>query len=412
MTEADIRKALSRRFIRYTAFDTMSDPGRCGIERPTTKGQIDMLEDLRSELEKLGLETYFGPEFVVQGKLKGNVDAPAIGFMAHVDTADDVPGNNVKARYVESYDGGDIVLSNGISILAKDNPGLAACIGRAIITSDGTTLLGADDKAGCAIMMEAINYLVAHPEIEHGDIEVYFTPDEETGSGMDMFPYDRLSSNVVYTLDGGAEGEIETECFNAASVALTFHGNSIHLGSARGILVNAVKMASETVCALPHAESPEATDGRYGYYCPLELKGTATEATLAIFIRDFDLENFEARIRNVKNIASAIADIHHGTVDIDVKVSYHNMAEVNKGNPKATDAIYSVSKELGIPVREELIRGGTDGARLAERAGVPSPNIFTGGNNYHSLREWISEDGMYSAYRLMLGLVEYWSRLR
>ena len=407
MTEKDIKKQMTDRFIRYTKFDTMSDPELCGVKRPTTDGQIAMLEALKKELEELGLETYFGKEFVVKGTLKGNVDAPTIGFMAHCDTASDVNGNNVKAQYHENYDGSDIVLKDGIVIPAGEL--LKSYKGTDIITSDGTSLLGADDKAGVTVIMQMVSYLVSHPEVKHGDIEVFFTPDEETGSGMDMFPYDGMKSVACYTVDGGTEGEIETECFNAATVSVTFHGNSIHLGSARGILVNAVTMASALVSSLPQAESPEATDGRYGYYCPLDFNGDGVTANVKVYIRDFDMPSFERRIECVRKLAESIAFIYHGEVDVDVHVSYHNMAEVNKKSPKATEAIYAAAEKIGIHVEDELIRGGTDGARLAETSGVPSPNLFTGGANYHSLREWLSVDGLYNSYRLVLAMVDYWS---
>lgn len=405
----DLKNALRDRFVGYTKFDTMSDGGKVGEKRPSTDGQLVLLEYLKKELEALGIETYLGPEAVVKGVLKGNVQAPTIGFMAHVDTADDVPGNGVKAR-IHSYKGGDIVLEDGIVISAKDNPLLGKYLGGEVVTSDGTTLLGADDKAGVAIIMELVKYLVEHPEVRHGDIEVYFTPDEETGAGMDQFPYDLMDSVVCYTLDGGEEGEIETECFNAATIKLSLHGNSIHLGSARGKMVNALVMASAIINALPHAESPEATDGRYGYYCPLEIEGTAVEAKLNIYIRDFDMDSFNERIENVRRICAAVASLYHGSIDVDVHVSYHNMAEVNKKNPKALEAIYTAGREKDIPLKEALIRGGTDGARLCEAKGVSSPNLFTGGHNYHSKREWLSIDAMYSSFQLVLGIIDFWSR--
>ena len=402
----DFKDALSNRFIGYTKFDTMSDPTKCGIERPTTPGQVVLLEHLKGELDSLGLETYFGAEKVVKGKLKGNVEGKTIGFMAHVDTADDVMGNNVKAIRWPGYDGSDIKL-NGIDLTVAKNPDLKRYIGSEIITSDGTTLLGSDDKAGVAIIMEVVKYLVEHPVVEHPDIEVYFTPDEETGSGMAMFPHDKLESFCCYTVDGGDEGGIECECFNAATVSIDIKGVSIHLGSARGKLVNAVTIASQIVSALPQAESPEATDGRYGYYCPLELRGTSTEAKLEIMIRDFDSTSFEYRIEAVKSIANSMALLYKGNVDVDVKISYYNMANANKANPRATEAIFSAGKKLGIPLREEIIRGGTDGARLAE-TGVACPNIYTGGHNLHSLKEWVAVDAMNSSANLLLGIIDYW----
>ena len=397
------------RFIRYTTYDTMSDGNASGNRRPTTEGQEELLLVLKKELEELGLETYYGEEKVVMGVLKGNSSGTTIGFMAHVDTADDCNGNGVKAKVWSNYDGGVIELEDGVVLDPEKDKDLLLYKGKEIITSDGTSLLGSDDKAGVAIIMEALNYLVEHPEVKRPDIEVYFTPDEETGSGMDMFPYDRLKSKCCYTVDGEAEGEVELECFNAATVEILLKGVSIHLGSARGTMVNAVTMASHIVTSLPQAESPEATDGRYGYYCPLVLEGTATEAKLSVFIRDFDMEKFQHRIESVEKIVAAVEALYGGEIKANVSVSYHNMAEANKKNPGAIEAVYSASQKLGLAIREEIIRGGTDGARLAE-TGVACPNLYTGGHNLHSLKEWIAVDAMSNSINLCLGIIDYWSK--
>lgn len=397
------------RFIRYTTYDTMSDGNASGNRRPTTEGQEELLLVLKKELEELGLETYYGEEKVVMGVLKGNSSGTTIGFMAHVDTADDCNGNGVKAKVWSNYDGGVIELEDGVVLDPEKDKDLLLYKGKEIITSDGTSLLGSDDKAGVAIIMEALKYLVEHPEVKRPDIEVYFTPDEETGSGMDMFPYDRLKSKCCYTVDGEAEGEVELECFNAATVEILLKGVSIHLGSARGTMVNAVTMASHIVTSLPQAESPEATDGRYGYYCPLVLEGTATEAKLSVFIRDFDMEKFQHRIESVEKIVEAVEALYGGEIKANVSVSYHNMAEANKKNPGAIEAVYSASQKLGLAIREEIIRGGTDGARLAEK-GVACPNLYTGGHNLHSLKEWIAVDAMSNSINLCLGIIDYWSK--
>ena len=397
------------RFIRYTTYDTMSDGNASGNRRPTTEGQEELLLVLKKELEELGLETYYGEEKVVMGVLKGNSSGTTIGFMAHVDTADDCNGNGVKAKVWSNYDGGVIELEDGVVLDPEKDKDLLLYKGKEIITSDGTSLLGSDDKAGVAIIMEALKYLVEHPEVKRPDIEVYFTPDEETGSGMDMFPYDRLKSKCCYTVDGEAEGEVELECFNAATVEILLKGVSIHLGSARGTMVNAVTMASHIVTSLPQAESPEATDGRYGYYCPLVLEGTATEAKLSVFIRDFDMEKFQHRIESVEKIVAAVEALYGGEIKANVSVSYHNMAEANKKNPGAIEAVYYASQKLGLAIREEIIRGGTDGARLAE-TGVACPNLYTGGHNLHSLKEWIAVDAMRNSINLCLGIIDYWSK--
>lgn len=404
----DFRNSVAERFLRYTKFDTMSNAALAGVKRPTTDGQLKLLEVLKAELEELGLETYLGPEAVVMGLLKANKEnVPTIGFMAHVDTADDVDGNHVKARRFV-YEGGDIVLEGGTVIREDENPDLKNFISREIITSDGTTLLGADDKAGVSEIMEAVKYLTQHPEIKHGDIEIYFTPDEETGSGMSMFPYSRLKSKCCYTFDGGREGEVEAECFNAATIELKVSGVSMHLGSSRGKLVNAITVLSQIITTLPMAESPEATDGRYGYYSVLEIGGTNVEAHAQLFIRDFDRESFERRIEQSTLIANNIASLYHAKIDIKTTISYRNMAEANRKVPEAITSIMEAGKSIGLDLYETIIRGGTDGARLAE-TGVPCPNIFAGGINFHSLEEWIPVDSMNSAVNLVLAIVSWWA---
>lgn len=396
------------RFIRYTKYDTMSDSDLAETNRPSTPGQEELLKQLLAELKELGLETYYGEEKVVMGTLKGSSGDKTIGFMAHVDTASDCQGNGVKAKIWSNYNGEDIVLNNDTVLSPSSDPDLLLYKGEEVITSDGTTLLGSDDKAGVAIIMEMLKYLVDNPTIKRPNIEVYFTPDEETGSGMNKFPYSRMKSCCCYTVDGSREGEIETECFNAASIELLIKGTSIHLGDARGVLVNAVTVASKIVTSLPQSESPEATDGRYGYYCPLVLNATASDARLQVFIRDFDGENFSRRIKRTEEIARAICDLYGAKLTINTKVSYRNMVEANKSNPDSVEAIYDSAKKIGLDVYNEIIRGGTDGARLAE-TGIACPNLFTGGHNLHSEKEWISPKAMNSSINLCLGIVEYWS---
>lgn len=404
----DFNESLKKRFIRYTTFDTMSDSDKAETVRPSTPGQVVLLHELKNELEQMGVKTYYGEESVLMGKLKGNSSDNTIGFMAHVDTASDTEGNGVKARVWSNYDGGKIVLEGNTVIDPETDRDLLLYKGCEIITSDGTTLLGSDDKAGVAIIMEMLKYLIEHPEVKRPNIEVYFTPDEETGCGMDKFPYSRMKSSCCYTVDGGREGEVETECFNAATVTINILGFSIHLGDARGRLVNAVTVGAKIIDALPQCESPEATDGRYGYYCPLVFNGSGNEAKLQVFIRDFDSDNFERRIKKVESISRAVAELYGAEVDVKTKVSYRNMNSVNRSNPSSVDAVYKAAEKLSIKIEEAIIRGGTDGARLAE-TGVAAPNLFTGGHNLHSNSEWICLDAMTRSTNLCLGIVEYWS---
>lgn len=392
-------QSLEKRFLDYISYDTESDPSLVGKRRPTTEGQERLLEHLRDELESLGLDVYYGSEKVVRGYLKGNAPGPAIAFMAHVDTSDETKGNGVKPIVHRNYSGGPIKLQT-LTIADED---LELYKGGTIITSDGTTLLGADDKAGCAIIMEAVSRLIASGE-KHPDIEVYFTPDEETGSGMNDFPVDMMKAVCCYTIDGGREGEIEAECFNGASVKIHVKGNPVHLGYGRGRLVNAVTAASRIVSMLPGAESPEATDGRYGYYYPLSIKGCTEEAELEILIRDFSFECLNARIEAVKSIVDAISRLYHASCSIDSEVTYRNMMETAPDSAEALGRIFRAGEKLGIPLYQTAIRGGTDGAWLAER-GIPSPNIFTGGHSFHSNSEWIALEAMERATELVLGII-------
>lgn len=401
-------ESLRKRFIGYTVYDTMSDAGNAAKVRPSTPGQEVLLLALKKELEEMGLETYYGEEKVVMGTLKGNSGTKTVGFMAHVDTASDCEGNGVRAKVWENYDGGKIVLDGGTVLDPGTDRDLLLYKGGEIITSDGTTLLGSDDKAGVAIIMETLRYFVSNPEVKRPSIEVYFTPDEETGCGMDRFPHERMKSTCCYTVDGGPEGQLETECFNAASVFIRIHGVSIHLGDARGKLVNAVTVGSKIVSMLPQAESPEATDGRYGYYCPYSFKGGTAEAELMVVIRDFDREKFEARIRNTESIAKTVGNAYGAEVEIETKISYRNMAEANRNDPSSTEAVYAAAEKLGLELHDELIRGGTDGARLAE-TGVAAPNLFTGGHNLHSKSEWVALDAMNRSTNLCIGIAQYWS---
>lgn len=397
------------RFLRYAAVDTMSDEHLASTIHPSTPGQMVLLSMLERELKEFGVKdvTLTETGYLIARIPATVTDAPTIGFMAHVDTADDVYGNGVKPQVIESYDGNDIILQEG-RILAKNTPEISQYIGQTIITSDGTTLLGADDKAGVAELMAVAKLLAENKSYKHGLVEFIFTCDEETGFGMDFFPYDLLKSTCCYTLDGGKRFEIETECFNAATVKIRFTGIAAHLGAARGIMVNALTMAASYLRSLPQAESPEATDGRYGYYCAQEMKGNATEAEMTVYVRDFDAANFQRRLEVLQQLGKMIEALYPGgTCEVAHKISYYNMAGSAKDNPEVIEAIYNAGKKLGMPLTEEIIRGGTDGARLAEK-GIPAPNIFAGGHNLHSYYEWAALAAMEDAAKLTLGIIEYW----
>jgi tripeptide aminopeptidase len=410
-TNTEMRDLVIPRFLKYVTYWTTSDHH---IEKtPSTPGQIDLAKAIVDELKELGIsDTEFVLPCYVIARIPasaGKEHVPAIAFMAHLDTADDVSGKDVKAVLVEKYNGETIQLANGFSLNPKLDADLAAHKDKAIIHTDGTTLLGADDKAGIAEIIGAVEYLVHHPEIEHGSIELIFTPDEETGKGLPDFPLEKIKSVAAYTLDGGPLGELEYECFNAYSVKAKFIGKVIHLGSARGELANAVLMASHFAALLPRSESPESTDGYYGYYCPTEISGNLGEANLEVFIRDFDHENAIKRIENLKLFAKTIeAQFPGGTVLIEPKLQYYNMKNNIDEQPRVFNILKRAAENVKISFNPKPIRGGTDGARLTE-LGIPTPNIFAGGRNFHSCVEWTSVDDMISASKLVIELIKLWS---
>jgi tripeptide aminopeptidase len=336
-------------------------------------------------------------------------DVPCIGFMAHVDTAQDAPGSPVRPVVHENYAGGTICLSGGLKIDPAENPALLRYKGDSIISSDGTTLLGADDKAGVAAIMSAAEYLLAHPEIPRGEVELIFTPDEETGLGMDNFPLDRIRSVAAYTLDGDGEGAIEAECFNAVKAEARFFGKAIHIGHARGRLANAVAMACRFVELLPRSESPEATDGNFGYYCPMEIKGSIEEASLEIFLRDFEEAEMARRTAALTTFAAAVeAAFPGGRVSLRTEEQYRNMKDAFQKDPRVLAYLARAVTETGIQPVFKSIRGGTDGARLSEK-GIPTPNIFMGGQNFHSRTEWVSLSAMRRAAETVVNLVRIWA---
>lgn len=379
---------------------------------PSTACQWDLLNLLVEELKELGIKDIeLNEHGYLIARLESNMDkdVPVIGLMAHVDTSSDVSGTGVKPQIHENYDGKPIKLKNGIVIDPAADEHLSKYKGHTIITSDGTTLLGADDKAGIAEIMTAVKYFTDNPEIPHGTVEIIFTPDEETGKGMDRFPREKLQSGFCYTLDGGEEGEIDSECFNAYAVDVEFTGRVIHLGDARGRLVNAVTMATTFINMLPQAESPEATDERYGYYCPLEMKAELASAKAVIFLRDFEIAEINRRIDTLKAFAAAVEAMYPGgKITVNPKKQYLNMREHMDKIPEGMNYLLKAAEKAGVKTTSEIIRGGTDGARLAEM-GIPTPNIFTGGHNYHSLKEWAVLSTMEKSCNTAINLIKLWA---
>lgn len=398
------------RFIRYVKVNTQSD--RHIEDIPSTKGQWDLAWMLESELKALGLvDVSLDNHCYLIARIpasSGMENKPCIGLMAHMDTASDVTGANVKPALLRNYQGNSIELSAGYVLDPKNYPDLAEHIGDTIITTDGTTLLGADDKAGVTEIMTAIEYLVRNPEITHGPIEIFFTPDEETGKGMDKFPLAKVKSIACYTFDGGKAAEIESECFTAYSVHAEFSGQVIHIGAARGKLANAVAMAAGFVNLLPRSESPEATDEWFGYYCPIEINGSLEHAELDIYLRDFTNAGMERRIEAIKTFAKTVEAQHpSGKVSLTIKKQYLNMKEELDKHPEVLSNLIKAIEMTGAEHGTRPIRGGTDGSRLTEM-GIPTPNVFTGGYNYHSRYEWASVSEMSLAVQTILNLVQCW----
>ena len=398
------------RFLKYARIWTTSS--RHNPETPSTPGQWDLAKALEEELRGLGIkDVALTDHCYVIARLPaspGKEKCQAIGFLAHMDTSEEVSGRDVRPCLVENYDGKPISLGGGLCLDPAADPDLAAHRGKAIIHTDGNTLLGADDKAGIAILAGMAEYLQKRPEITHGPLELIFSPDEETGKGLPEFPVNDIHAKVCYTLDGGPLGELEWECFNAWSVDIKFTGIAMHLGQARGSMVNAVLMAAVYAAMLPRNESPEATDGYYGYYCPLSVKGDVETASLEVFIRDFDEKEGERRIAALEVFARAVeAQFPGGKAEVSAKVQYRNMKEKIGEKPEVVEKLRRAYANTGVEIREKPVRGGTDGSRLTEM-GIPTPNIFTGGRNYHSRLEWLSVGEMAAACRLVTELARLW----
>lgn len=410
-----IRQEVLERFLRYVQINTTSDQH---IEEiPSTSGQWELLRMLQNELSELGVEElnldehgYLIAKVPGRGTVgSGTGGPPTIGLMAHVDTSGDMTGDGVKPQLHEEYDGSDIEIGNGYTLKVCENPALNDYIGDTIITTDGSTLLGADDKAGVALIMTALKWLQEHPEIDHGPFEIIFTPDEETGKGMNLFPVKKLDSCCCYTFDGGERGIIESECFNAYVAKINFTGNVVHLGDARGKLVNAVTMAGKYISMLPQNESPEATDGRFGYYAPFEISGGLDKAEFTVYLRDFEVDGMQHRVDMLHELAKTVEGLYPGgSVEAHAKKMYTNMREHIAADPKIMDLLEEAIRQTGVQPQRTIIRGGTDGARLSEM-GIPTPNVFTGGYNFHSRFEWASLSAMVVAVETAINLIRLWT---
>lgn len=396
------------KFLRYVAFDTSSDPD--SQSQPSTNKQFALLEQLRKELDAMGVKQVEVDRYgylmaTIPSNMEG--DIPAIGFIAHVDTSPDTPGRGIKPRIIENYDGQSIVLNEekGMELNPDEFPEIRDYIGQTIITTDGTTLLGADDKAGVAEIMSAAEYIMAHPEFKHGDIKIGFTPDEEIGRGVDRFDVARFGAKYAYTMDGGAIGELEYENFNAASAKLHIQGRNIHPGYAKNKMLNAILIASELNGMLPVEQRPEYTDGYEGFIHITRFTGVVEEAELQYIIRDHDFSLFERKKKMIQECADFI-NLKYGAnvVKVDIKDQYYNMKKEVEPHYHIIEKAVEAMRAAGVKPNIRPIRGGTDGARLSFM-GLPCPNIFAGGHNFHGKYEYVPVQSMEKATEVILNII-------
>ena len=399
---------LKDRFLRYVKFETRSDEKSETI--PSTPTQLEFAKILAKELEEIGMENvYVNDACFVNATVPGNIDedVPVIGFIAHMDTAD-FNATNVNPKIVENYDGKDIVLNEAKDIVlsVEEFPNLKNYVGKTVITTDGTTLLGADDKAGIVEIVEAMKYLIEHPEIKHGTVKVAFGPDEEIGRGADNFNVEEFGADFAYTMDGGPVGELEYESFNAAGAVFKIKGKSVHPGTAKGKLINASLIAAEVVNSFPADEVPEKTEGYEGFYFLDKINSNCEEAELSYILRDHDREKFEAKKKFAANVAKKINEKYgKELVSVEIKDQYYNMGEIIKDHMNVVEIAKKAMENLGIKPVIEPIRGGTDGSKISFM-GLPTPNIFAGGENFHGKYEFVALESMILATDVIVEIVK------
>lgn len=388
------------RFLQYVKFDTQSD--ELTNMTPSTPGQMIFAEHLEKELRDLGLEEIFLDENgYLMATLPSNVsgkDVPTVGFIAHLDTSPDMSGRHVSPRIVQNYDGGDIVLNSaqGIVLSPAEFPELLNYLGQDLIVTDGTTLLGADDKAGVAEIIAAVDYLKQHPEIEHGKIRIAFNPDEEIGQGAHKFDVQRFGADWAYTMDGGEVGELEFENFNAAVAKVTFKGRNVHPGYAKHKMINSMRIANQFVIMLPRWETPEHTEDYEGFYHLVSMEGTVEQTVLTYIIRDHDRDRFERRKKELEHLARKINNEFPNCCTIEIKDQYYNMREKIEPVMYIIEIAEEAMRRMDVTPKVQPIRGGTDGAQLSFK-GLPCPNIFAGGLNFHGRYEFVPIPSMEKA---------------
>ena len=400
---------ITERFFKYISFTTTADDST--KVTPSTPGQIIFAKYLVEELRSIGLQDIdLDHNGYIMATLPSNINhsVPTIGFISHLDTSPDMGAENIKARVVEKYDGNDIVLNadKNIVLSTKKYPDILQYIGQDIIVTDGTTLLGADDKAGVTAIVTAMEYLIAHPEIKHGKIRIGFTPDEEIGQGADYFDVPKFDAEWAYTIDGGEIGELEFENFNAAGAKITFNGLNVHPGYANRKMINSMRIAQQFVGMLPNHETPENTTGYEGFFHLTNMEGTVEKSTLSYIIRDHDRALFEQRKNTLLELVNRInAELGENTVTIEMHDQYFNMREKIEPVMHIIDLAFEAMTEVGVTPKVKPIRGGTDGSRLSYE-GLPCPNIFAGGHNFHGRFEYVPVQSMEKAVELIVKIVE------
>lgn len=407
--ERKMKQMLISRLTTYAQVDTQSDMNNMNC--PSTEGQLELGRMLVAELKTIGMSEVTMDEYgYVMATLPSNTDkdVPVIGFLAHLDTSTDFTGKHVNPQVIDDYDGSAIVLNEEHSIVLKPSmfPELQNYVGHTLVTTDGTTLLGADNKAGIAEIMTALEFLISHPEIKHGKIRVAFTPDEEIGRGPHKFDVEKFGASFAYTVDGGPLGELQYESFHAAAAKVTFNGNSVHPGTAKNKMVNSMKLAMNFHDEIPLDEAPEHTEGYEGFYHLLTFEGNVEQSLLHYIIRDFDLEKFKNKKKHVQWIADDMQRKYgKDTVQLDMSDQYYNMRDKIEPVKEIVDVAYEAMESLDITPIVQPIRGGTDGSQLSYK-GLPTPNIFTGGENFHGKFEYISVNNMEKATSVIVEIAK------
>ncbi len=410
-------KEAMERFIRYIKIDTQSDEN--SETTPSTNKQFDLAKILVKELQELGIkDVSVDDNCYLTATLPSNVPSdhpaygkvPVVALLAHIDTSPDVSGANVKPNIIENYQGGDIVLpgDKSVVITVAESPKLKDCIGHTLITTDGTTLLGADDKAGIAAIMSATKRLLDNPQMLHGDLKICFTPDEEIGRGANHFDFKGVGAKFAYTVDGEMPGTLNKETFSADGATITVDGKDIHPGSAKDVMVNSVRVMADIIARLPKDMAPETTEGYQPFIHPYQLEGDVVQTTLKLLFRDFKTPGLAEQRQIVEGIIKEVAPLYpNANINLEVIKSYRNMRDKLDEHPEVLDCLWEAAKKAGVNPEWEPIRGGTDGSRLTEM-GLPTPNIYGGGQNFHSAREYLSVDAMGKSVETLVHLAQTW----